>query len=262
MSDIEEKQTLLLSAERDEKILDLLGSQGPLRVHELSTIVDVSEPTIRRDLARLEKAHLVRRMHGGAMLESDSIIEPPVLQRKSLNKEAKKKIGRVAAGLVGDGETVIILGGSTTLEIIPHLLRKSKLTIITDSISIALALANYEIHCILLGGDMHSSELTVEGSLTELSLSQLQVKKAIIGVRAVNFEKGLMLDRLAEIGKFRACFQVAQEVILVADHSKFGSVGTAVLGPLKMVQSVVTNAEIQPNIPAQLRQLGINVYLA
>ncbi len=262
MSDAEEKQSLLLSAERDEKILNLLGNQGPLRINELSSMLDVSEPTVRRDLARLEKSHLVRRVHGGAMLESDSIFEPPVLQRRSLNKQAKKRIGKVAADLIEDGETVILLGGSTTLETVSYLGGKNNLTVITDSVLIAQALANYSIHCILLGGDLCPSELTVEGHLTELCLSQLQANRAIIGVRAVNFQKGLMLDRLSEIGTFKACIGIAREVILVADRSKFGAVATAVLGPLTMVHSVITEADVQPDIPLRLKQLGISVFLA
>ena len=262
ISDAEEKQSILLSAERDAKILDLLGSQGPLRVNELSTLLEVSEPTIRRDLARLEKFRLVRRMHGGAMLESDLIYEPPLLHRTSLNKPEKMRIGKVAADLIEDGETVILLGGSTTLEIIPFLNSKSNLRIITDSLLIAQALAHYAIPGILLGGDLYPSELTVEGHLTELCLSQLQANKAIIGVRAVNFENGLMLDRLSEIGKFRACIQVAREVILVADRSKFGAVGMAVLGPFKIVQSVITDNEVPSDIPLRLRQQGISVFIA
>jgi DeoR/GlpR family transcriptional regulator of sugar metabolism len=262
MKDAEGKQSLLLSVERDEKILDLLGSHGPLRVNELSTLLEVSEPTIRRDLARMEKSRMVRRVHGGAMLESDSIFEPPLLNRKSLNKPEKKRIGKVAADLIEDGETIILMGGSTTLEIIPFLISKNNLKVITDSLLIAQALAHYAIPCILLGGDLCQSELTVEGHLTELCLSQLQANKAIIGVRAVNFEKGLMLDHLSEIGKFRACIQVAREVLLVVDRSKFSAVGTAVLGPLIIVKTVITDSEVLPDIPLRLRQLGIGVFLA
>jgi DeoR/GlpR family transcriptional regulator of sugar metabolism len=262
MSDSEDEQTLLLPAERESMILNLLAGQGPLRVNELSAMLDVSEPTIRRDLARLEKAHKVRRMHGGAMLEGDPIFEPPVLQRQSLNTPAKKRIGKVAADLINDGETVIILGGSTTLEIIPYIKNKRNLTIITDSILIAMGLANNAINCILVGGNLLQPELTVEGRLAELCLAELRANKAIFGVRAVNFEQGLMLDRLSEVGTFKACIQAASEVILVADHSKFNSVATAVLGPLKTVQSVITDTDVQPDIPLRLKQLDIAVYIA
>ena len=262
MDQSEDKQSLLLSAERESKILGLLTSQGPLRVNELSDMLDVSEPTIRRDLARLEKSHRLRRVHGGAVLEGDSIFEPPVLQRRSLNRLAKKRIGKVAADLINDGETVILLGGSTTLEIIPHLKGKSNLTVITDSILIAMGLANMAITCIMLGGTLLQPELTIEGHLAELCLAELHANKVILGVRAINFEQGLMLDRLSEIGTFRACIQAAHEVILVADRTKFNSIATAVLGPLKMVQSIVTDLDVSPEIPVRLKELGINVSLA
>ena len=196
------------------------------------------------------------------MLESETIFEPPVLLRRSLNKQEKKRIGKAVADLIGADETIILMGGSTTLEIVPHLKGKSNLTIITDLRLIANALAKQGGTCIILGGNLVSSELTVEGHLTELCLSELQANKAIIGVRAVNFEQGLMLDRLAEIGTFRACMSVAREVILVVDHSKFGAVGTAVLGPLTMVQTVVTDVEVEPDIPLRLGKLGIRVILS
>jgi len=196
------------------------------------------------------------------MLESETIFEPPVLLRRSLNKQEKKRIGKAVADLIGADETIILMGGSTTLEIVPHLKGKSNLTIITDSLMIANVLAKQGDTCIILGGNLVSSELTVEGHLTELCLSELQANKAIIGVRAVNFEQGLMLDRLGEIGTFRDCIRVAREVILVVDHNKFGAVGTAVLGPLTMVQTVVTDVEVEPDIPLRMGKLGIRVILA
>lgn len=262
MIELDEKKQLLLSSERDTKILGLLASRGTLRVNELSSILEVSEPTIRRDLARLSKSHLVRRVHGGAMLETNTIVEPPIFQRRSLNKQEKKRIGKAASDLIVDGETVILMGGSTTLEIVPHLSGKGNLTIITDSVLIAHALANQGNTCVLLGGSLWPSELTVEGHLTELCLSELHANKAIIGVRAINFEHGLMLDRLSEIGTFRACIRIAHEVICVADHSKFDAVATAVLGPLTIIQHVVTDSEVEPDIPLRLSKLGIGVILA
>ena len=262
MIETDRKQSLLLNVERDEKILSLLASQGPLRVSVLSVALGVSEPTVRRDLARLRKNHQIQRVHGGAMLESETIFEPPVLLRRSLNKQEKKRIGKAVADLIDANETIILMGGSTTLEIVPYLKGRSNLTIITDSLMIANALAKQGDTCIILGGNLVTSELTVEGHLTQLCLSELQANKAIIGVRAVNFEQGLMLDRLSEIGTFRTCISVAREVILVVDHNKFGAVGTAVLGPLTMVQTVVTDDEVEPDIPLRLSKLGIRVVLA
>ena len=262
MDESEDRRALLLSAERESKILDLLANQGPLRVNELSDILDVSEPTIRRDLGRLEKTHRLRRVHGGAVLEGGAIFEPPVLLRRSLNKPAKKRIGKAAAEMINDGETVILLGGSTTLEIVPYLKSKHNLTVITDSMLIAIASANLEITCIVLGGTLLKPELTIEGHLVELCLSELHANKVIFGVRAVNFERGLLLDRLSEIGTFRAGIQAADEAILVVDQTKFKSTATAVLGSLKMVQTIVTDADVPPEIPLRLKELGIRVFLA
>ena len=250
----------MLPVEREERILTFLESHGKGSVSELSRYLGVSEPTIRRDLHRLTVRRLIRRVHGGAVLQSRIGFEPPVLQRRGLHAPEKERIGRAAAALVNDGETVILMGGSTTLEIVPHLAGKRDLTVITDSLLIAERAAKQpDITFILLGGIVRPSELSMEGYLTELCLKELHANKVIIGARAVNFSQGLMLDKVSEVARFRECIGIADEVILVADHSKFGQVATAVLGSLTMVHRIVTDSGIPAETAAGLRGLGIEV---
>lgn len=253
----------MLPVEREERILAFLESHGKGSVSELSRYLSVSEPTIRRDLHRLTVRQLIRRVHGGAVLQNGTGFEPPVLQRRGLHATEKERIGRAAAALVNDGETVILSGGSTTLEVVPHLAGKRDLTVITDSLLIAERAAKQaDITLILLGGIVRPSELSMEGYLTELCLRELHANKAIIGVRAVNLSQGLMLDEVGEASTFRKYIGIADEVILVADHSKFGQVATAVLGPLTMVHRIVTDSGIPAEMAAGLRGLGIEVIKA
>lgn len=253
----------MLSVEREWKIVAFVEEHGKGSVSELSRDLGVSEPTIRRDLRRLTARGLIRRVHGGAILEGAVGLEPPVLQRRSLHAEEKRRIGEAAAALINDGDTVILTGGSTTLEVVPHLSGKKGLTVITDSLLIAERAAKQaHITLIMLGGTVRHSELSMEGYLTQLCLKELHANKMIMGARAVSLGQGLMLDKVSEVTTFRECMRVADGVILVVDHSKFGQLATAVLGPVTMVHRIVTDSGVSSEMLAGLRDLGIEVIVA
>jgi DeoR family transcriptional regulator of aga operon len=253
----------MLAVEREEKILSYLAQYGRGSVPELSHELAVSEATLRRDLRRLSTRYPVRRVYGGAVLESIAGLEAPIFQRCGLHAEEKQRIGRAAAALVSDGETVILVGGSTTLQVVAHLADKRDLTVITDSILIAEKAAEQaDTTVILLGGIVRRTELALEGYLTQLCLKELRANKVFMGARAANLSQGLMLDEVSEVTLFRDCAQAATEIILVADHSKFGQVATAVLGPLGMVHCIVTDSALPAEYLAKLRDLGFEVVLA
>lgn len=253
----------MLPQEREEEILALLADQGKITVSELSTNLKVSEATIRRDLRRLATRHSIQRVHGGAILVRTVDFEPPVLQRTSLHAEEKRRIGQAAAALINDGDTVILVGGSTTLEVASYLGQKKNLTVITDSLLIAESVAKHsDITLIVLGGIVRDSELSMEGYLAQLCLKELHANKVVMGARAVNFQQGLMLDKVSEVETFRGSMRIADEVILVVDHSKFEQVATAVLAPLTSVDWIVTDNGTPPEIAGKLQDLGIEVVLA
>lgn len=251
------------SEERQNQILSLIETQSRVVVSELSELYSVSEATIRRDLRHMAKLNLLRRVHGGAL--RDHVVEPelPFLRRTRLHGEEKQRIGAAAAGLIEQGETVILIGGSTTLAIVPHLAQKKNLTVITDSLLIAQSVArNMATTVILLGGVMRNSELTTGGRLAYLCLQELRANKVFMGVRAVDLDHGLFLDEVAEVANFHEYIKAANETILVVDQSKFGRVATAALGPITLVHRVVIDAPLAPEILARLRALEIDVMLA
>jgi DeoR/GlpR family transcriptional regulator of sugar metabolism len=250
----------MLSVEREEKILAYLMKHGKGSVQELSRTLDISEITIRRDLGRLSSRYPIQRIYGGAVLERAIPLEPPVLQRRDLFAEEKRRIGQAAADFIQDGETIMLLGGSTTLEIVGHLKNQKDITIITDSMLIAEKAAMLQdTRCILLGGSVRPAELTMEGPLAQLCLKELRAHKMFIGARAINFAQGIMLNEVSEVTLVRDGIRMASEVILVVDHSKFSQVATAVLGPSTIVQRIVTDSAVAPEIPVRLRELGIEV---
>ncbi len=253
----------MLSISREERVLAYLRDHGKASITELSQVLAVSEPTIRRDLRQMAARNMVRRVYGGAVLENAVGYEPPVLQRRGLYAEEKERIGRAAAGLVEDGDTLILLGGSTTMEVLPHIVNKKDITLITNSLLVAERAAKYpEITPIMLGGIVRHSELSTEGHMIQLCLGELHANKVILGARAISFATGLMLDRVPEVTVFRDCLRIADEVILVADHSKFGQVATAVLGPITVAQCIVTDRGVADDTVTKLRELGVSVILA
>jgi len=253
----------LLREERKRKISQLIQENGKATVAELSRLFGVSESTIRRDLEELDQQGIIQRAHGGAVVIEHAAPEPPVIQRMVENAEEKRRIGRAAADLVRDGETVFIGSGTTTLEVAHNLVDRENLTVITNALNIANVFAGKSnVTVIVVGGLLRHSELSMLGHIAEQTLQELHAAKAIMGMRAISIEHGLTSDYLLETMTDRAIIRAAPEVILVADHSKFGKVSTARVAPVTAVHKVVTDSSTHRDIVAGLKELGIEVIVA
>src|SRR2546429_5822516 len=192
MMNVSKRGSGQLSVERQQQIEHIIKERQHVSVSELSAYFGVSEPTIRRDLQKLEIAGRVRRAHGGAIAVEQIVPEPPILQRLGEYAEEKCRIGEAAAELVRDGETIFIGSGTTALELARHLAGKRALTVITNALSIANQLAsNPDITLILTGGVLRHSELSMIGHIVEQTLKELRADKVFISMRAVSVEEGL-----------------------------------------------------------------------
>lgn len=248
--------------ERLQKILSLAQELGRVSVAEMSHRFGVSEATIRRDLRELAARGLLHRTHGGAVLPALPP-EPPVVHRMLDQQEAKEKIGRAAASLVRDGESVFLGSGSTTAYVARNLVGRNNLTVVTNALNIASLLASAEgITVVLTGGYMRASELSLVGHIAEQSLREVRVDKVIIGMRAVSLEHGLTNDYLPEVMTDRAIIEMSDEIILVADHTKFGKVASAYVAPIERVTTIVTDPDLDAETVGALERMGIHVILA
>jgi DeoR/GlpR family transcriptional regulator of sugar metabolism len=255
----------LLNVERQRQISQFIEEKKLAKVAELSIYFGVSEATIRRDLEKLESAGIIQRVHGGAISSNGEQAhpEPIIIQRAAENAKEKSMIGRVAASLVREGETVFLGSGTTTLEVARHLKGKKDLTVITNALNIANELAEeQDITLIVIGGLLRHSELSMIGHIAEQTLQELNADKVIMGMRALSLSEGLTNDYLPETMTDRAIISFAPEVILVIDHSKFDKVSTALVAPVVYVSKIVTDDQAPPEIVAELRALGIEVILA
>ena len=249
--------------ERQKQILSLLTKQGRLSVSEIVEQFSISLATARRDLESLAEQGKLQRVHGGAITIEQAPPELPILQRESEQANEKQRIGQAAAALVQDGETVFLGSGTTVLEAARALRGRRNLSVITNSLAVVNALAGAEgVSVICLGGMLRNSELSFIGHITELAMAELRADKILIGTRAISLEHGLTHDYLAETVTDRAVLKAGREIIVLADHTKFGRASAVLLAPLEQVHTIVTDGHTSNEFIKAVRGRGIKVIKA
>ncbi|CAG1009183.1 Glucitol operon repressor [Anaerolineales bacterium] len=248
--------------ERQKQILSLLSKAGRLSVAEIVEQFAISEATARRDLETLSSQGKVQRVHGGVIAIEQAPPELPILQRENEQSDEKSRIGRVAAELISNGETVFLGSGTTVLETAKNLRERKNLTVLTNSLPVLNAFAGIrDITIVSLGGQLRDSELSFIGHITEQALAELRVDKVVMGTRSVSLEHGLTNDYLPETLTDRAILKIGREVIIVADHTKVNRVSTALLAPLESVQTFVTDSNADKKFLQALKRQGINLII-
>jgi DeoR/GlpR family transcriptional regulator of sugar metabolism len=221
---------------RRDTILALLGSHNRVDVAELTRRFGVSEMTVRRDLAELQREGILRRVHGGAVRLDRS----PFEIRDEQLAEEKSRIGKKAAELVEDGDTVAIDIGTTAHHVARELRHRKDLVIITNSVKIAAEFRNTP-NKVLVPGGMMLPELSLVGPMTIEALRRLHATKAILGCGGLTVDRGLSYFDIDETEVRRTMIGISDLSILVADHTKFGHIDTVCLGPVDTVDMVVTD---------------------
>ncbi|MGZ9165788.1 MAG: DeoR/GlpR family DNA-binding transcription regulator [Anaerolineales bacterium] len=249
--------------ERQRQILSLLTQQGRLSVTEIVKQFSISEATARRDLESLASQGRAQRVHGGVIAVELAPPELPILERESEQPEEKARIGRAAASLIADKETVFLGSGTTVLEVARNLRNRKNLTVITNSLPVLNMLAGIkEITVISLGGILRVSELSFIGHITEQALAEVRADKVFMGTRGVGLEHGLTNDYLQETLTDRAIMKSGRDAIIVADHTKVNRVATVLLAPLDSMHTFVTDAKAEKKFVQALKKLGMQVIVA
>lgn len=253
----------LLGEARRMKILEWLQEEGAARVRTLADAFGVSEVTVRQDLEKLEAEGHVVREHGGAFLKSVPQQVRAMALHHMVHMDAKRRIGRAAAALVQDGETIILDSGSTTTEISTHLASRSGLTVITNALNIALALGGlpgFDVH--MPGGHFKAPTLSLSGERSGDYFRGLFAQKLFLATAAVSLDAGLTFPSLSDITVKRAMIESAAEVILVADSSKIGHRSFSSLGGIELVHVLVTDDGIKDEDRAGFEAAGVKVLIA
>ncbi|NEW05059.1 DeoR/GlpR transcriptional regulator [Paenibacillus sp. SYP-B3998] len=249
--------------DRRKTILDHLELEGKVQVHLLSEQLNVSTETVRRDLDRLEKEGRLRKVYGGAVKMRAELVEPPFLKRAQMMKEEKAAIGKLAASLVKDGETIMLDNGTTTIEILRHLKDRSNLTIITHSVPIlVLAMEMFKGKIIFAGGEVNVEYQAATGSITDQLLDQFKVNKAFISVGGISLVDGITDYHLNEAIISRKMMQRAEEAILVSDHTKFGMTTFARVSKIEEISMMITDSGCSKEWIDTVEALGIEVLIS
>jgi DeoR family transcriptional regulator of aga operon len=242
--------------------------QGKLvKVGDLSDYFGVSTVSIRRDLDRLEEHGYLKRIHGGAVPNPDAGLGESYAAKMRRNLDEKQRIGHAAARMIGQGDSLILDSGTTTLQVARHidgdLLTSGLLTVITHSLAIVRELGSWRgVQLIILGGVYRPDyELTV-GPQTVADLKGLHADKLIIGTDGLTLAGGATANNMLEAEVYRAMSEAADQVIVVADSSKIGVTGVTTIIPVDRIGTLVTDTDASPAIVNNLRERGTKVVLA
>ncbi|MFC4492784.1 DeoR/GlpR family DNA-binding transcription regulator [Streptomyces ovatisporus] len=214
----------MFAAERRQLILEMVRANGAVSLRELARVVQTSEVTVRRDVRALEAEGLLDRRHGGAVLPGGFTRESGFPQKSHLASAEKTAIADVAAGLVAEGEAVVVGAGTTTQELARRLARVPGLTVVTNSLLVAQALAHANrVEVVMTGGTLRGSNYALVGSGAEQSLQGLRVSRAFLSGSGLTAERGLSTSNMLSASVDRALVQAAAEVVVLADHTKLGT---------------------------------------
>ena len=247
---------------RHSEILRILREKGVTSVDDLALAIGASQATLRRDLRHLDEAGLIQR-HSGKVDLLFGEGELPHLLRHSIHLGEKRRIAQAALDLIQNGESILISGGTTTLELACLLPGQRRVTVITNALHVAEALVDKTgINLVLLGGEVRPGERTMHGHLTENGAQELRADKFFYGIQAISLQHGLTHNQLQEVTTDRALASSAVQVIVLADHTKFGRVAPAVVLPLASVDTIITGVEAPEEMIAGLRDRNLQVLLA
>lgn len=253
--------------ERHNKIVEIVLEKGRITIPDICEMFDVSEMTARRDLNELDRQGLLRRIHGGAIANLGRSYEPPFQIRATKNQEAKNAIGRKAAELIYDGDSIALDVGTTTIEIVHGLKGKRNLTIITHCLQVANMIVSTlsletDARLILTGGIIRPQELSMIGNLPERAYREFHVDKAFIGIAGISLEDGLTEYNIEDSQIKKILLRSAREKIVVADSSKFGVTTFVSVAPLAAVDKIVTDANAPEGMVEKIREMGVEVICA
>ena len=251
----------MLVEERRQRVLDLVTQRGFIALTDLAQTIDVSESTLRRDLDYWHRQGMLRRTHGGAIFVGDAATLPALEERSASQLDEKRAIARTAAARIQDGDTILLDGGTTTLEVARELVGRS-LQIVTNSLPIAnLFAASRETDLVILGGYVYPKTGVALGPLTVRMMEDIHVHQLIMSVGGIS-TKGLFNSNLLLVETERQMMRCADEVVVVADHSKIGRQALAFLCNLTDIDTLIVDNQLNAAQRELLRQNDVRLFLA
>ena len=233
----------MLPEERQKAIGSYLAQKGFASVAELCERFSVSEMTVRRDLDVLQEQGILRRTYGGAAPAEAAFFEVSLLAKMKEFVQEKERIGAAAAGMVRDGQTVLLSGGSTCHQVAKHL-KKRRISVVTNAINIASELVSGpHIRTLVAGGILLPGPACLVGPQAVAFLKEVQADVLFLGVEGISVEGGPTLPDVIEADTDRAMMASARRTVVVADHSKLGRNALIAIAPLNRIDLIITGSE-------------------
>ncbi len=253
------------TVDRRMKIMQKLSVNDQVFVNELSKEFGVSEVTIRNDLQQLESKKLLIRARGGAMSTTQVVsFDLQLGEKHKLHMAEKVRIGKAAARLIKESDTLIMDSGTTTLEIIRNIEPSlNNVTVITNALNIANQLVSTpNVNLIIPGGVLRKNSLSLIGPLAEKSFRNFFVDKVFLGVDGFDTMNGISTPNIEEASLNQIMIDVAREVIVVADSSKFLRKSLAFICKLDRIDTIITDSGISAEDKKRLEDAGIKIIIA
>jgi len=251
-----------IPAARLDRIRSLVDQRGIVSVHELTEDLGVSEVTIRRDFALLEREGVLRRTRGGALSPGRLAVSVPYDERQHLQADAKAHIGRAAAALVENGDIIFLSSGTTSLAMARCLAGRERVTIITNSVhAVAELMVQSGITVISTGGRASAQGGGLSGPLAETAVAQLRARKAFIGCSGIT-QEGISNASIERAAVDRRMIERAAEAYVLADHTKFGRLSLAMVAGFDAITAVITDAATPRPQLDLLEKSGVKVIVA
>lgn len=253
----------MLARDRHRRILELLERDGSLTNTQLAEELDVSIMTVRRDLNELEHRGLMQRVHGGAQAIGEPDVGYSLRSRRDMG--AKRAIGRTAAELVRDGETIYLDAGTTTIEIARCLHRREfrHLKVVTHAVNIATELSGHaNITVIQVGGEIYRQTYAATGPLALETIKHFSFDRLFLAAQGFDLDGGLTNGNLTENEIKRAAMDNSRWIALVADASKWKATTFARIAPVARLNAIITDNRLPPEGREALERIGLEVIVA
>ncbi|MFJ3082779.1 DeoR/GlpR family DNA-binding transcription regulator [Streptomyces halstedii] len=255
----------LLAEQRRALILDEVRKRGGVRVNELTRRLSVSDMTVRRDLDALARQGVIEKVHGGAVPVAEASTHEPGFEAKStLELSAKEDIARTAAAMAAPGSAIALSGGTTTFALARHLLDVPGLTVVTNSVRVADVFHDAQrtasgngrsgAATVVLTGGVRTPSDSLVGPVADRAIGSLHFDVLFLGVHGISAEAGLSTPNLAEAETNRRLVRSARRVVVVADHTKWGTVGLSSFASLDEVDTFVTDAGLPDGVRQEVEE--------
>lgn len=243
--------------ERQRKIMNILNTNGSVKVIDLVKEFNTSDDTIRRDLKLLEQQGLLQKTYGGAILPQQTGNYPTFSERAKIKKESKNTIANYAIAFIKDNDTLFLTGSTTVANMLPELANFKGITVITNSISIAneILMIHLNVKLVFIGGVIEMSNGNAVSVDSLLAIKQLKVDKVFISACSISESNGLSMTSIEEAQITKAIMESGRQIIILADSSKFGHTSFAYVGELKPEYILITDSDDKIEVENRFHEL-------